>query len=130
MNQLYSPLQLHHSKRENCCGQSAVPLPSAQVNLRQLALSPPTLNMHKSRMEHEDIHDSSLWIMENNTLKVYHERRVLGSQESLVQKSVEALAGGSSTVEDGKEKKNTSGGDPKICAPKVGKVNEGSLEEK
>ena len=28
-----------------------------------------------------------------------------------------------------KEKKNTIGGDPKICAPKVGKVNEGSLEE-
>ena len=37
--------------------------------------------------------------------------------------------GASSTVEE-KEKKNTIGGDPKICAPKVGKVNEGSLEEK
>ena len=36
---------------------------------------------------------------------------------------------GSSTVEE-KEKKNTIGGDPKICAPKMGKINEGSLEEK
>jgi len=28
-------------------------------------------------------------------------------------------SGASSTVEDEKEKKNTIGGDPKICAPKV-----------
>ena len=32
--------------------------------------------------------------------------------------------GANSTVENEKEKKNTIGGDPKICAPKVGKVNE------
>ena len=36
--------------------------------------------------------------------------------------------GASSTVEDEKEK-NTIGGDPKIWAPIVGKVDEGSLEE-
>ena len=36
--------------------------------------------------------------------------------------------GASSTVEDEKEKKNTIGGDPKIWAPIVGKVNEGSLD--
>ena len=34
-----------------------------------------------------------------------------------------------STIEE-KEKKNTIGGDQKICTPKVGEVNEGSLEEK
>ena len=45
------------------------------------------------------------------------------------QRLLENVGGASSTVEE-KEKGNTIGGDPKICAPKVGKVNEGSLEEK
>jgi hypothetical protein len=54
------------------------------VKLRQLALSPSTLHIYKEhfiRMEHEDIHNSSLGIMD-----LGHAKRA-----SLVQKSAEAL---------------------------------------
>lgn len=57
--------------------------PSVKVP-RRLALSPSTLHMYKEhfiRMEHEDIHNSSLGIMD-----LGHAKRA-----SLVQKSAEAL---------------------------------------
>jgi len=74
-------LQLHYSERKYCCWQSAVPLPSAQVRLWQLALSPSTLYMYKSTLHSNGsrriTNKRSLWFMESDT--------------RLDQKSVEAL---------------------------------------
>ena len=57
---------------------------------------------------------------------VEHERRALVVRHERQNSEM----GGQAQPSKKKEKKNTIGGDPKICAPKVGKVNEGSLEEK
>ena len=43
---------------------------------------------------------------------------------------IEYYIGASSTVEEENRKENTIAGDQKICDPKVGKVNGGSLAEK
>ena len=42
---------------------------------------------------------------------------------------IEYYIGASSTVEEEKRKENTIGGDPKICAPKVGKSTEATEED-
>merc|ERR1712118_247540 len=85
---IYSPihgLQLHHFKRKYFCWQSAVPLPSAQVKLRQLALSSSTLYVYKGhciRMEQVVEHTQQLIVDYGKR----HAKRAI-----LVQKSVEAM---------------------------------------